>query len=126
MNSLKVSATAAVAMRMGWPSRWRACSGATTARPTSRLQPPAIAAAMAERERQPGDRVGDAQRDRGRDTADRPVGTEHRDLAERQIDPPGQPVDQRVRGREQRIDRRERKRIDELLQGVSRRGGQSG
>ena len=45
-NSLIESATAAVAIRIGWPSRWRACSGATTARPTSMLQPPATAAAI--------------------------------------------------------------------------------
>jgi hypothetical protein len=79
-----------------------------------------------ERERKAADRIADAERGRRRNAADRPVGAEHCDLAERQVDPSGQPVDQRIGGGEQRIDRRERERIDQLLQGISRRGGQSG
>ena len=117
-NSCTESATAAVAIRIGWPSRWRACSGAITARPTSMLQPPEIAAASRKASARPRDRVADAERDRRRDPADRPIGAEHRDLAERQIDPPDQPVDQRIGGREQRIDGRKRDRVDELLQRV--------
>ena len=71
-----------------------------------------------EGERKAGDRIADAERDRRRDAADRPVGAEHRDLAEREIDPPDQAVDQRIGGREQRVDRRERERIDQLLQRI--------
>ena len=77
-----------------------------------------------EREREPRDRIADAERDRRRDAADRPVGAEHGDLAERQIDPPDQPVDQRIGGREQRVDGGERDRVDQLLQRVGGSGGE--
>ncbi len=60
-------------------------------------------------------RVAHADGDRRRDPADRPIGAEHGDLAEGQIDPPDKPVDQRIGGREQRVYGRERDRVDELL-----------
>ena len=74
--------------------------------------------------RQARDGIAHPERDRGRHTADRPIGAERRDLAEGQIDPSDQPVDQRIRGREQRVDRRERDGVDQLLQRIGNGGGQ--
>jgi hypothetical protein len=81
------------------------------------LHPPESAAATASA----SDPITEPARGRGGDAADRPIGAEHRNLAERQVDPSDQPIDQRIGGREQRIDRRKRHRVDQLLQRVGHR-----
>ncbi len=74
-----------------------------------------------QRERDPGERIIEPEHQHEPDGADRPIGAEHRDLAEGQVDAAGDPIDQRIGGREQRIDGRQRDRVDELLRPVGDR-----
>ena len=117
-NSCTESATAAVAIRIGWPRRWRACSGAMTTRPDQHAPGGRDRRRQHEGECKAGDGIADPKRDRPRDPANCPIGAEHGDLAEGQIDTPDEAVDQRIGGREQRVHGSERERIHKLLQRI--------